>query len=294
VTAAAVGQQIRTLERYLGVDLFRRTRRTAIPTARARKIQPRLTAHLAGLAALMSELVDTASDRRLAITLPSSFAENWLTHHISDFYQTHSSVDLRLDATNRMVDLRTEDFDFALRYSLPSDDMFEEIELFGDYVLPLCSPDFARRHGIGSSLRSLKDIPLVHLDDRTPDPDWADWAAWGDAFGFEPGQLRDGVHYTQVSSGLQVARAGQGLVLCGVTEAFMSLRAGHLVMPFGPEMRCRTGYKYRLIWQRDRELSELQDAFRQWLMTKAEAFSASVGELLCSDADSRSVSLSGP
>ena len=230
----------------------------------------------------MAELADADSERRLAITLPASLAENWLTHRIADFYQSRSSVDLRLDATNRMVDLLTEDFDFALRYSLPSDDMFEEIELFGDHVLPLCSPDFARRYEISSRLRSLKDIPLVHLDDRTPDPEWADWATWGDAFGFEPGPQRHGVHYTQVASGIEAAKAGQGLVLCGITEAFISLHRGHLIMPFGPGMRCHTGYNYRLVWRKDRELSELQEDFKRWLTKQAEAFSASVDEWFCS------------
>jgi LysR family glycine cleavage system transcriptional activator len=228
----------------------------------------------------MSDLADAGSERRISITLPASFAENWLTHHIADFYQSHSSVDLRLDATNRMVDLLTEDFDFALRYSLPSDDSFEEAVLFGDYVLPLCSPDFAERYTLSPGLRSLEGVPLVHLDNRTPDPEWADWEMWGTAHGFDPAPLRRGVHYTQVSSGLQAARTGQGLVLCGATEAFISLCEGNLVMPFGPQMHCQTGYKYRLVWLKDRELSGLQEAFRRWLLQEAEVFSASVEKLL--------------
>lgn len=280
MTPAAVGQQVRTLEEFLGVKLFRRAKRGTIPTQAAKRVEARLTASFSGLADVMAQLRSTQHERRIAVTVPSSFAENWLTHHISEFYGSHSSVDLRLDATNRMVDLFTEDFDFALRYSLPAGDGFADIVLFPDYVLPVCSPEFARHHRLTPDQRSLDGVPLVHLEKRTPDPDWPDWNKWGTSFGFAPEPLKQGVRYMQLGSGLQAALSGQGLVLCGVTEAFASIHQGRLVMPFGAALRCPTSYEYRLVWLLDRRLTKLQCDFRDWLSSTAAEFTHQVDDLL--------------
>ena len=66
----------------------------------------------------------------------------------------------------------------------------------------------------------LAEVPLIHLDDRTPDPDWVDWPRWADTFGLDLGDLPRGPTFSHFNSGLRAAVAGQGLVLCGIVEAF--------------------------------------------------------------------------
>lgn len=272
VTPAAVGQRVRTLEDYLGKDLFVRTPTGIHPTDAARRVAALLTDGFTALATAMAELRTPHPGARLSVTLPASFVENWLTSLISEFYQRHSSVDLRLDASNRDIDLTREDFDFAVRYGAPPGAHLEATVLFGDHVLPVCSPAFARRFLADPTDRSLKDVPLIHLDHRTSDPSWVGFDGWGEAFGFDRTYLDRGVHFSKVSSGLQSAIAGQGLVLCGLVEAFNAIRAGLLVAPFGPEMRCTTEGLYRLVWAPDRPMGRLQLDFRDWLLDKAAAF----------------------
>jgi LysR family glycine cleavage system transcriptional activator len=274
VTTAAIGQQLRTLEDFLGRKLFLRTNTGAQPTDHALSVQQKLTTSFSTIEDVINQLKIRQSQNRLAITLPSSFAENWFTDRLPDFYKLNSEIDLRLDASNRMVDLLTEDFDFAIRYSRPSPETYEEVILFGDYVLPVCTPDFANQHQLSRDLKSLEGVPLIHLGERTPDPEWADWIKWGEAFGFELDSLRDGVHLTQFNSGIQTAIRGQGLVLCGVVEAYNSIREGLLVFPFGPELCYRTSYQYRLVSVHGRVLSKLQVQFQKWVADTALEFQA--------------------
>jgi len=173
-----------------------------------------------------------------------------------------------------MVDLLTEDFDFAIRYSRPPPETYQEVILFGDYVLPVCTPEFANQHHLSTDLKSLEGVPLIHLGERTPDPEWADWIKWGEAFGFELDTLRDGIHLTQFNSGIQTAISGQGLVLCGVVEAYNSIKKGLLVYPFGPELCYRTSYQYRLVSVHGRVLSNLQTQFQEWVADTAMEFQA--------------------
>ncbi len=274
VTTAAIGQQIRTLEDFLGRKLFLRTNTGAQPTDHALSVQQKLTTSFSTIEDIINQLKIRQSKNRLAITLPSSFAENWFTDRLPDFYKLNSEIDLRLDASNRMVDLLTEDFDFAIRYSRPSPESYEETILFGDHVIPVCTPEFANQHQLSRDLKSLEGVPLIHLGERTPDPEWADWIKWGEAFGFELDSLRDGVHLTQFNSGIQTAIRGQGLVLCGVVEAYNSIKEGLLVYPFGPELCYRTSYQYRLLSVHGRVLSKLQVQFHKWVADTAMEFQA--------------------
>jgi LysR family glycine cleavage system transcriptional activator len=123
VTTAAVGQQIRTLEDFLGCKLFFRTSSGAQPTDHARRIEGKLTASFSSIEDVINQLKYRQPKNRLAVTLPSSFAENWFAIRLPDFYRLNSEIDLRLDASNRMVDLIIEDFDFKtliLRFDIAS------------------------------------------------------------------------------------------------------------------------------------------------------------------------------
>ena len=272
VTAAAVGQQVRTLEDYLGCQLFERRPTGVVPTAAALRIQDRLTAGMSLLSDVVVQLSCAQAQNSVAITLPESFAENWLSLRLSDFYRDNAGVDLRLDSTNRRVDLFQEDFDFAIRYSPLPEGNLTSINLFDDSVIPVCTPNFAAEHGLSPSTLTLADVPLIHLVDRTPDPDWVDWPRWADTFTVDLGELPRGPTFSRFSSGLRAAVAGQGLVLCGIVEAFHAIEAGQLVIPFGLERRCKTSYRYWLVHIEDRRLSKVQLKFVAWIEDVAEAY----------------------
>lgn len=272
VTPAAVGQRVRVLEEYLGKTLFDRTGSGIIPLEEAREVERLLTAGFSSVASGLEQLSLERIRNRVSVTLPASFAENWLMPSISEFYRRHAEIDLRLDASNRDVDLLSEDFDFAIRYGQPTTDPLEEIVLFGDYILPVCSPQFATQYKLEPQSRSLENIPLIHIMNRTSDPSWVGFEGWGSAFGFGSKGLNQGVRYSKISSGLQSAILGQGLVICGLTEAFNALKSGSLVFPFGSMLRLPTHYQYRLIWLKHRTKTSLQDDFKSWILQKAEEF----------------------
>lgn len=272
VTAAAVGQQIRTLEDYLGRKLFERRPNGVVPTAAALRVQDRLTAGMSILSDVVVQLSRVEVKDRVAVTLPESFAENWLTLRLSDFYRDNAGVDLRLDSTNRQVDLFQEDFDFAIRYAVPPENNLTSIKLFDDIVLPVCTPDFATEYGLSPGTLVLADVPLIHLVDRTPDPDWVDWPRWADTYGVDLGDLPRGPTFTHFNSGLRAAVTGQGLVLCGIVEAYHAIEDGQLIVPFGFERRCQTSYCYWLVHVEGRRLSKVQRKFVSWIEDVAKAF----------------------
>lgn len=277
VSPAAVGQQVRGLEAYLGRPLFLRDGRSLTPHQETLSAQPALSASFTALSDLLTQLRDQPSRPRVAVTLPGSFAEHWFTPRIAEFYRRHADLDMRLNATNRMVDLLAEGLDFAIRYARPGTQGFQEWDLFGDAVLPVCSPAFLEQHAEALERRALGEVALVHLENRTPDPDWPDWPAWAARFGLDPGGVERGLRVSQMGSGIQAAIAGQGLVLCGIVEADNALRQGALVMPFGRDLAFKTGFRYRLVTPRGQRLSPVQADFRDWVLVTAETFREQIG-----------------
>ncbi|WP_137699385.1 LysR substrate-binding domain-containing protein [Marimonas lutisalis] len=276
ITPAAVGQRVRSLELYLGKSLFIRSSAGIEPTEGALRVQDLLEDGFARLAQAFEQLKPNDAAGRLRITLPESFSENWLSPMLVEFHLQYPDADFYFDPSNRDIDLVREDYDLAIRYGPTRDTVLEERVLFGDFVAPVCSPAFADQHGLGPDARSLKGVPLIHVTNRTKDPGWLDFQAWGDAFGFDRDHLNHGVRISKTGSGLQAAAVGQGLALCGVVEAFHALKAGALILPFGPSMMCRTKYAYRLLWARSRANSDLRALFVEWIADKSDRF---VGEL---------------
>lgn len=282
ITPAAVGQRVRSLELYLGKSLFFRSSSGIQPTEDALRVRDSLADGFARLAQAFEHLRLNGVAGRLRITLPESFAENWLSPILAEFHLQHPDVDLHFDPTNRDIDLKKEHYDLAIRYGPTGETTMEERVLFGDFVAPVCSPVFARQKGLNRGVRSLKGVPLIHVTNRTEDPGWVDFQGWGETFGFNGDYLNHGVRISKTGSGLQAAAAGQGLALCGVVEAFHALKAGTLILPFGPSLISRTSYAYRLLWVRSRPISNLGDKFVEWITGRSANFSRELDTYLAS------------
>lgn len=280
ITPAAVGQRVRSLEDYLGNSLFIRSSTGIQPTDDALKVRDLLHDGFDRLARAFEQLGPTRASGRLRITLPESFSENWLSPILADFNLQNPEAELHLDPSNRDVDLLTEQYDLAIRFGPGGDTQLEERLLFSDTLAPVCSPAFARAHGLTPDRRSLEGIPLIHVTNRTGDPGWVGFEGWGKAFGFDPFQLSHGVRFAKTGSGLQAATAGQGLVLCGLVEAFTALKSGALILPFGASLTCQTQYAYRLLWLPDRRASDLRDSFVAWITTRSQTFLQELNTLL--------------
>lgn len=280
VTPAAIGQRIQALEKYIGRSLFDRTATGAIPTAEARKMLPALNAGFSALEGVLEELQPDTASRRVSVTMPESFAENWFAMVVSEFMEMQPRADLRLDASNRDYDLASKNFDFAIRYGQPVGDPFEEIVLFGDSVQPVCSPEFARRFDLHSGTRDLRRVPLIHVLNRTGDPGWVGFADWGRTFGVDPSSLDHGIRFSKAGSGLQSAIAGEGLVMAGLVEAFHAIADGRLTLPFGASRRQETTYKYRLLRHSGEGVTSTRRAFAAWLSERAQRHESAVAELL--------------
>lgn len=279
VTSAAVGQQVSKLEDYVGRKLFVRTTAGVEPTAQARRIAERLTAGFLSISEVLDGLKAKRPKNRLAISMSQTTAEKWLCPRLSKFYSLGVTGDFRIDTMDRFVNLYTDDFDLAIRFGPAPPDDHDDVHLFNEYVLPVCTPAFAKEHALGRDNLDLSNIPVLHMYEWTVDPDWLDWEEWGKRYGIESVDSKRGLRYSEMSFGLQAAISGNGLILSGFTEAHIALMDGRLVAPFGPKFVTKTSFAYRLVCARGHHKSNLQQTFETWILGEAELFRTKMEEM---------------
>jgi len=271
VTPAAISAQVRGLEDRLGRTLFERAPSGLVPLPDVGEMRERLTSGFSSIEAVQTDLAGSAESEVVAITTTLSFAENWLLQHMPDLYARIGTVDLRLQATTEVVDLRSGVFDLAIRHMGPPGPEFCAADLFRSGAVPVCTPDFASRYGLGPETRTLEGIPLIHIDIASSDPDWVDWPIWAARMGRAWPERADAPRLQILASSTRMARSGIGLVLGGLPGVLPALADGSLVMPFGVHSVIWGKYEYRLIWLKERRLGRMQRAVRDWIVESAKA-----------------------
>jgi LysR family glycine cleavage system transcriptional activator len=270
VTAAAVGQQVRKLEESVGRTLLVRRANGFEPTELAKGVSRRLASGFASLSDAMDMMAGTSATFRLAISVAPTIAERWLAPRLAGFLARHPEIDLRIDSTHQLFSLESGDFDFALRYAPPSPYANSELDLFREWLLPVCVPELLADLRPEDRANAFRAVPLLHVDKETGDPEWMDWDEWGRRFGFTIPSQKHRLRFTRTTLALRSAYGGHGLHLAQLSITLPDLASGRLVAPFGPARCVRTGYPYRLVAFGKEKMTPLHAAFIDWIRSEAD------------------------
>ena len=263
VTQAAVSHQIKALETFFGVKLFRRFTRRLVLTEQGKLLLPVVTDILDRLAAVTERIADPAADRLLTVSVTPSFGGKWLVRRLGRFRQQHPDIDLRLHNSLEPADFAREDVDIAVRWGRGNWSGLEVEFLKGEVVAPVCSP--ALREG-PDPLRTPEDLKhhtLLH------DYDYDDWTKWLRAVGVTDVDPRRGPIMDETNVVIQAALEGQGVALGDLSLLAEDLRAGRLVRPF--DISLETDYGYYIVYPRGALETPKVRAFRDFLLAEAAA-----------------------
>src|SRR5947208_15183291 len=155
VTPAAVSHQIHALEQDLGVKLFHRMNRSIELTSSAQILLPGWSDAFAGIQASVRRLRAHNDTGTLTVTAPPSFAAKWLVVRLHRFQERWPEIDVRISATDNVVDLGAGDFDLAIRYGSGRYPGLHVEPLLKNEVFPACSPRLVEE---GPPLRNPDDL----------------------------------------------------------------------------------------------------------------------------------------
>ncbi len=268
VTPAAVGHQVKSLEEYLQKTLVERRYRAIALTEAGRALLPGLTEGFDRLDDAIESFAAFEERRALLVTCATSFASRWLVPRLDRFREAHPDIDVRLDATQRLVDLRREDFDLGIRFGPGQWDGLEADYLIEEEMIPVASPELLANKPV-SHPDDLARHTLLHLEDGPgPAPvDWQRWLAAADATGVD---WNRGPSFSMESMAIEAAIDGQGVALVSDVLAADDLAAGRLERVLDLGLKSGLGLAYYLAYPPSRKRNPRAMAFRDWLLGEIE------------------------
>ena len=258
VTQAAVSHQVKALEEWLGLKLFRRQNRNVFLTEAGQAYLPAVREAFDGLAEATRRLRQRDGESKLTVTVTLSFAAKWLMPRLGRFRRLHPEIEFRIDATDRNVDLTREEADLGLRYGSGSWPGLKARRLMSEELFPVCSP------GLAAELRRPEDLArhtLLHDEMRQ---DWRMWLLAAGVKGVDPTR---GPAFNNSAMCVQAAIDGEGVALGRSALVAADVAAGRLVRPFAVNLPTEFAY-YVVVAPQAEELPRVK-AFVEWLAAEA-------------------------
>ncbi|MBO9353558.1 LysR family transcriptional regulator [Bordetella petrii] len=267
VTPSAVSHGIVGLEQALGVDLFMRS-------PRGLSLTPEGADYLLYVSEALS-LIATATQRLpgaqgggIGISCAPTLAARWLLPRLPAFRSRWPQVPITLDTSQRHVAFPVDGFDFAIRMSRGAVSAASWIPLFGEQLMPVCSPAYRDRLAHADGGFDWRRATLIHVDLASED-----WQAWLDRAGdAAPAglDLAGGLRFDTIQLAFEAAHAGLGVALGRRPLVGPDLAAGTLVTFNQPIVQAETVYWLVSADSVARRSAHL--AFRDWLIDEARAF----------------------
>ncbi|NRT57406.1 LysR family transcriptional regulator [Sphaerotilus uruguayifluvii] len=292
LTQPAISRQIKGLEEELGAPLFLRATRRVELTGAGQTLLRAVEPALARIDASVRQIRLSRSRAMVSVTTFPSFASLWLMPRLPDFERDHPLADIRIAATDRMIETDDAELDVALRHCDASKAPDGAVRLFGELLTPVIGARLADAIERGSAppLRrpaDLTDHTLLEMDDGLPGSLATCWPVWLAAQGL--GQLAPrrwiSVNYTHQQ--VQAALAGQGVALARLAMVHDVVERGDLVEPFGVQGRLWASPCYWLVplgGARAVRRPEVQ-AFCDWVLAQAALTRRAVGDIADPEAE---------
>ncbi len=261
VTQAAVSHQIKSLEDFLGLKLFRRRNRSLLLTEEGQSYYLDIKEIFSALNDATRKLQARSAKGALTVSLLPSFAIQWLVPRLSSFNMAYPGIDVRIQAVDREEEKLADDVDVAIFYGRGNWPGLRVDKLYAEYLLPVCSPLLLTGDKPLTSPAELEHFTLLHDASRR------DWQAYTRQLGLQHINVQQGPIFSHSAMVLQAAIHGQGVALANNVMAESEIEAGRLVCPFNDVLVSKNAF-YLVCHDSQAELGKIA-AFRQWILEKA-------------------------
>jgi LysR family transcriptional regulator, glycine cleavage system transcriptional activator len=230
LSQSAVSRQIQSLEDELGMVLFLRHTRSVELTEAGVVLFRTVSGLLNQLDLTVQQIRHSVLRKSIAVTTFASFASMWLIPRLASFQNLHPEIDIRIDASDKPVDLSVSDIDIAIRYGSAARMPAGATRLFGDQLIAVASPRLLEQEGGIQSAHDLTRFTLIEASDpQSSHMDWLTWRQWFNAQGLHGVQPVRWLHFNYAYQMVQAALNGQGVVLARPPLIAESLASGELV-----------------------------------------------------------------
>lgn len=266
LTQSAVSRQIHALEAVLGMKLFERSHRAIHFTDEGERL-------FVSADSAMQQLQDTVgalqasllAHQPVTLTASISFVGLWLLPRLPQLQQDNPNVEVRLSASDSIVDLRQEGLDIAIRYGAQEQMPAGARRLFGETIFPVAHPSLGI-HRLDDPEIVARSVLLEFEGDSSPCWNWDAWLAAQGWSGIKPKGV---IRFNLFDQMIHATIAGQGIALGRSQFIRPMLDDGRLLALPTPRPGPRSNKVFCLL-QRDAEPSKDARALIDWILAEAK------------------------
>jgi LysR family glycine cleavage system transcriptional activator len=262
VTPAAVSQQIKALEGYIQVPLFRRNGRRVEITDEGLELLPAVRAGLEKLESAMQQIKHHRRAGPLQITTFSSFLQIWLLPRIRSFRRKFPNIDLRFHTSRELVDFSRTALHVAIRFGRGNYPNLHSEKILDDWLVPVANPDLIKQHGMIERGTDLSKYPLLENGDEP----WSVWSQRDE----EAAWLSRAPSIDDSAGLLAAAEEGLGYALANWTLATRALHKGTLRLAGKGALPCSSAYYF--VCPKNFLAIPKVAQFREWILAAAREF----------------------
>ncbi|MGF1725548.1 DNA-binding transcriptional regulator DsdC [Photobacterium nomapromontoriensis] len=262
LTQSAVSHKIKNLETSLGVTLFIRQPRKLILTDEGKRLKDVIAHNFGDIANELRDLKTLELSGDLNVSVPPTFGQRWLVPRLKSFIEKYPALRFHLRTRNELVDFQTESFDCAIYFGDGKYNGLHAVKLMDESMIPVCSRDYAAKHGLFGNPAKLASCMLLH--DAAP---WAragrndEWQYWAQQSGATLPEA--GCTFDRADLALQAAERGIGVAMGRASFIAEQVASGRLVTPF--TLAVASPQNYYLVCRKEMATSPRVKAFIDWL-----------------------------
>jgi DNA-binding transcriptional LysR family regulator len=264
LTQGAICRQIASLEEFLSVELFRRSRRGVKLTEAGLSYSRRVATQLDAVERDTLSVMGQQGANVIELAVVPTFGTQWLLPRLKDFQQKHPEVTVNLTNRTRPFLFADTDFDAAIYFGDADWSGTESHRLMGENPMPVCSPALLGKKANLTPVE-IAELPLLQQTTRP----YA-WRQWFNSQHLNIPRDMTGPRYELFSMLAQAAMHDMGIALIPPFLIQRELAEKRLVIA-NPQTLSSIKAYYLMIPERKVESASLK-AFRDWLLNQAHSY----------------------
>jgi LysR family glycine cleavage system transcriptional activator len=262
VTAGAISQRIRSIEEQYGSRLFTRSRNGVALTKSGAAFWQDIRDAFTSIETAHAAHFIPPSAPVIRINAAPTYAYSSLVSSLGKFQASHPNVRLSVETEDRLVDLRSEPVDLAIRHGLGTYPGLISVWLCSPELIVVANSKLLERDGPIRSPADCLKYPLL------PDSTGNDWSLWFQAQGLDDGNARYGTAFKDDFLTVKAAIDGQGLALLNDVYVREDLVAGRLIRAL--DISWPTKFAYYAVGLPETFQRPLVGALVRWLQSRSD------------------------
>jgi LysR family transcriptional regulator, glycine cleavage system transcriptional activator len=258
LTASAVSHGVDSLEKWLGVELFRRRPRGVTLTLAGRHLLPYVSEGLSMIALGAQRLPGRRAERRVVLSVAPSFAYLFLIPRLPRFRALHPGIRLSMDTSHRPALFPMEGVDLSIRMGKGAWPGVKSDLLFRERLIPVASPSYiasvSRNGAIDWTKATYLRVSIIEYD----------WNAWIEGAGAQI-ETTDDLQFDTTMHASEAAASGTGIAI------------GRMPLVKADERIVDVDTGYWLVGPTGQETRPAIRSFRNWLLDEAKRYRAENG-----------------